>query len=470
MRVRLLGTGSADRLPNPWCDCARCEGARLAGEHRARTSVLVDDHLLIDPGPDAGSGGVALTGVRTVLITHDHPDHLDPAFLLAWSWVDGPPLLVVGPLDALERCRLWVAPDAPVTFRPLAAGDVLTAGDLHVRALPAAHSVLSGREHDGTALLYEVSGDARLLHASDTAALPHDQLAGRYDLVLLECTFGDRTDHGSAHLDLPSFGHEVAELRAAGRLAPGAQIVAVHLSHHTPADLGGRLAAVGARVVDDGDVIEVGPTDVRERTSSAHRNRRLLITGGARRGKSARAEELVADRSEVMYVATASPHPDDPEWVARVAAHRARRPAHWRTVELGPTRSEEAARGRGADRLASLVAEARAGQALLVDCLTLWLTGVVDAADGWDDPSTAAEAVSAATDELLVALASTRADVVLVTNEVGSGLVPTTASGRLFRDLLGRLNARVAAVCDDVELVSCGLPLTMKGTPWTAST
>ena len=490
MRVHLLGTGSADRLPNPWCACPRCTGARRNGEHRARTSVLVDDCLLIDPGPDIGSGGVPLTGVRTVLITHDHPDHLDPAFLLAWSWAGGPPLLVGGPPDAVERCQHWVGPDAAVSFLPLAAGDEFSAGDLHVRAFPAAHSVLAGRVHDGTALLYEVTGDARLLHASDTAALPHEQLGGPYDLVLLECTFGERTDHGSAHLDLPSFAAEVTALRAAGRLASGAQVVAVHLSHHTPSDLGERLAEHGARVVDDGTVLELG-------VDAATRGRRLLVTGGARSGKSARAETVLAGRPDVRYVAAAPAHPDDPEWVARIAAHRARRPSHWDVVELPeltssafprtgrrsirinpptvhvdhrPDDQAPSSSERPLDPLAALIAAAPVGQALLVDCLTLWLTGVVDAADAWEDPAAAELVASEGADDLCAALATTRADVVLVSNEVGSGLVPTTASGRLFRDLLGRLNAQVAAVCDDVELVTSGLPLLLKGRPWTRTT
>jgi adenosylcobinamide kinase/adenosylcobinamide-phosphate guanylyltransferase len=299
MRVALLGTGSADRWPNPWCTCPRCAWARAHGQHRSRTSALVDEVLLIDPGPDAGGGGVDLSGVRGVLITHDHPDHLDPAFLLAWSWAGREPLVVAGPAQAVDRCREWVGPDARVTFQPLVAGDRLEVAHLRARALPAAHATGGGREHDGTALLYEVVGDARLLHATDTAALPLPELAGPYDLVLLECTFGDRTDHGTAHLDLPGFGHEVARLRAGGHLAPGGRVVAVHLSHHNPVDLPERLAAVGAEVLVDG-------TEVRLGADREARGRRLLVTGGARSGKSARAEAVAAGRGgAVTYVATA---------------------------------------------------------------------------------------------------------------------------------------------------------------------
>jgi adenosylcobinamide kinase/adenosylcobinamide-phosphate guanylyltransferase len=408
----------------------------------------VDGCLLIDPGPDAGAGGVDLTGVRTVLVTHDHPDHLDPAFLLAWTWAGARDLLVAGPASALDRCRDWVGPGAPVTFHPLAAGDELVTGRHNVRALPAAHSTLSGHQHDGTALLYEVAGDGRLLYATDTAALPHPDLTGPYDAVLLELTFGDTFDHGTAHLDLASFGHELAALRGSGRLAEGARVVAVHLSHHNPNDLARRLAAIGAEVVPDGTVLRVGA----RRTGPG---RRLLLTGGARSGKSMRAERLAAGRRAVTYVATAPALDDDPEWVARVAAHRTRRPPAWTTREtLGVA---EVLLGAGPD------------ETVLVDCLALWVTGLIDLADAWAERSHAEQSVLTALTELCQALATTPADVILVSNEVGSGVVPGTPSGRLFQDLLGRVNAAVAETCDDVELITCGLPLALKGTPWTTS-
>jgi adenosylcobinamide kinase/adenosylcobinamide-phosphate guanylyltransferase len=454
MRVDLLGTGSADRWPNPWCGCDRCQWARDARVHRGRTSALLDGCLLIDPGPDAGSGGRDLTDVRTVLITHDHPDHLDPAFLLAWTWASGSGLVVAGPSEAIERCRQWVGPDAPVEFRALVAGDVVsvdgTAGPLQVRALPAAHSTRGGHAHDGTALLFEVTGeDAALLYATDTAALPHDDLDGPYDVVLLELTFGDTTDHRSAHLDLPSFGHEVARLRADGRLAPDARVIAVHLSHHNPIDLAERLAAIGAEVVHDGTALQVGPAARRV-------GRRLLVTGGARSGKSHHAESLVRGRAPVTYVATAPTYPDDPEWVERVARHRHRRPPGWRLVETA--------------QVADILRDADPQETVLVDCLTLWVTAAVDRADAWDDAPRAEAAVDEVLAHLLEALATTQADVVIVTNEVGSGIAPATASGRLFRDLLGRVNAAVSAACDDVEIVTSGIPRTLKGRTWTSST
>jgi adenosylcobinamide kinase/adenosylcobinamide-phosphate guanylyltransferase len=454
MRVDLLGTGSADRWPNPWCACERCRWAREVGIHRGRTSALVDGCLLIDPGPDAGSGGADLTGVRTVLITHDHPDHLDPAFLLAWSWASGPGLLVAGPREALDRCRAWVGPEAPVEFRALAAGDELVvdgAGSgLAIRALPAAHSTTGGHTHDGTALLYEVtSPDGAMLYATDTAALPHADLAGPFDLVLLELTFGDTTDHRSAHLDLPSFGHELARLRADGRLATAGRVVAVHLSHHNPTDLAGRLAAIGAEEGRDGMALQVGDPGQRV-------GRRLLVTGGARSGKSHHAEALVRGRAPVTYVATAPRYPDDPEWVDRITRHRHRRPSTWQLRETA--------------QVADLLRGAPPEETVLVDCLTLWVTAAVDRAAAWADPHAAEAAVEQSLADLLDALGSTRADVVLVTNEVGSGIAPATASGRLFRDLLGRVNSAVAGACDDVVLVTSGIPRTLKGHTWTSST
>jgi adenosylcobinamide kinase / adenosylcobinamide-phosphate guanylyltransferase len=323
-------------------------------------------------------------------------------------------------------------------------------GVLRVRALPAAHSTTAGREHDGTALLFEIAGtDATLLYATDTAALPHESLAGPYDVVLLELTFGDTTDHGTAHLDLPSFGHEVARLRGDGRLAPGARVVAVHLSHHNPIDLSHRLAVIGAEVVPDGTALQVGSIGRRV-------GRRLLVTGGARSGKSHHAESLVRGRVPVTYVATAPTYPDDPEWVERISRHRHRRPPGWRLRETA--------------QVADTLREAEPAETVLVDCLTLWVTAAVDRADAWGDARAAESAVDEVLADLIDALGATQADVVLVTNEVGSGVAPATTSGGLFRDLLGRVNAAVGSACDDVVLVTAGIPRTLKGRSWATST
>ena len=169
---------------------------------------------------------------------------------------------------------------------------------------------------------------------------------------------------------------------------------------------------------------------------------KTLVTGGVRSGKSAHAERLLRDEPTVTYLApgpTTAEDPD-PDWAVRLAAHRERRPAHWTTRET----RDLAAAVRDADG------------AVIVDCLGTWLTAVVDGI-GWDaDRETLEKQVGAAVDELVAALRGTDATVVLVTNEVGLGVVPEHRSGRVFRDLLGTVNQRVATACDDVLLVVAG--------------
>ena len=174
--------------------------------------------------------------------------------------------------------------------------------------------------------------------------------------------------------------------------------------------------------------------------------RRVLITGGVRSGKSAYAERLLARRHGVTYLAT-GPVPDphrDAEWAARIAAHRDRRPTGWTTVET----TDPAAVLRAADG------------PVLLDCLGTWVTALLDELEAWHRP---AEAWQPAFDERVAEFlrAWREADVVAVTNEVGWGVVSEHASGRLFADLLGRLNQRVAAASDDVVLMVMGRPLSL---------
>jgi adenosylcobinamide kinase/adenosylcobinamide-phosphate guanylyltransferase len=172
---------------------------------------------------------------------------------------------------------------------------------------------------------------------------------------------------------------------------------------------------------------------------------RTLVLGGARSGKSAYAEALLAAEPDVTYVATAAARPDDLEWQERVRLHQLRRPAGWLTEEEAD--------------LPALLREASGP--VLVDCVSLWLTGVLDTCDCWDDPTGLTKARDSY-DELLAAWSATRARVVLVSSEVGWGVVPGTPSGRLFRDELGRLNAALAVAADEVLLVVAGLPLRLK--------
>lgn len=172
---------------------------------------------------------------------------------------------------------------------------------------------------------------------------------------------------------------------------------------------------------------------------------RTLVLGGTRSGKSRHAEGLLGDDAAVRYVATGRRIPGDTDWDARIAAHAARRPAHWTTEEVG-----------GTELAAAL---ARPGP-VLVDDLATWLTGVLDDAGAWDAPVVPAT-VDAAVDGLVAAVAAAPGPLVLVSAETGLGVVPDTRAGRLFRDRLGELNAAVARVCDDVVLVVAGRVLAL---------
>lgn len=167
--------------------------------------------------------------------------------------------------------------------------------------------------------------------------------------------------------------------------------------------------------------------------------RTRLVLGGARSGKSRHAQACAeADGGARVFIATAQPF--DAEMVDRIAHHRADRDARWRTVEAP---LELAAAIRDADA---------ADTVLLVDCLTLWASNLL-LSDG--DPD-------AATDALVAAMADVRGRLVLVSNEVGWGIVPDNALARRFRDVAGRINQRVAARADRVELIVAGLPIALK--------
>jgi adenosylcobinamide kinase/adenosylcobinamide-phosphate guanylyltransferase len=438
MRVTLLGTGGADGWPNPFCGCASCVGALERGEVRGQSAALVDGVLLLDCGPEVPRNalrlGISLRGVRHLLITHAHPDHTGAAALMWRGWVEQKhPLTVVGPPAVIAECRQWVGPDDPITFTEVRAGERLRVGEYDVRVLAADH----GDESVGPAVLYDVTGPdgQRLLYATDTAPLPEPSLVpeARYDLVLMEETFGDHTSHGADHLDLTTWPDQIRRLRAVGAVTDASRLVVTHLGHHNPptAELAERLKPWGAEVLPDGAVIGLGPAS---RTAAPWRT---LVLGGARSGKSSYAESLLLACEQVTYVATSGSRPDDPEWASRVACHRERRPAHWDTVETTD--------------LASLLREHTG--VLLIDCLTLWLTAVMDRVGAWDGGDWQADV-----DALIEAWRDTRAVVVAVTNEVGSGVVPASASGRLFRDALGSLNARIAVNSESVVQLVAGIP------------
>lgn len=172
-------------------------------------------------------------------------------------------------------------------------------------------------------------------------------------------------------------------------------------------------------------------------------DRRILITGGVRSGKSRYGETLLAESPEVTYVAT-GPVPDpatDPEWAARILDHRAQRPAHWSTLETSDV--------AGVLRSVS--------GAIMIDCLGTWLTAVIDGLGSWEEPI-----VRWRSDfhdqlrDLISAWQHRQSLAIAVTNEVGWGLVSTYRSGRVFTELLGLVNQEMAAASDEVILVVAG--------------
>ncbi|MEU6316179.1 bifunctional adenosylcobinamide kinase/adenosylcobinamide-phosphate guanylyltransferase [Streptomyces sp. NPDC047009] len=399
MEVTLLGTGAPAGLPRPDCPCAACARA-LGPEARAATAVLVDGTLLLDLTPGAAFAA-ARAGQSLSGVRQ----------VLLTHPHEGPPIEVPAGLPQPVR-----VPDG----RELA---LLTGHRVRALAMdsPGTGYVVTGPE--GLRLLYLPPGAA-------PAGL--GEPAESYDMVIADAV--GRPD-------------ALAKLRAVGALGPATDVVAVHLDHDVPpgAEQRRRLAAAGARAVPDGTTLAVGAyEDVPEVPQ------RTLVLGGARSGKSVEAERRLEAFPDVLYVATGGSRNGDTEWAARVAAHRERRPGSWRTAEtcdLVPLLKDE-------------------GPPLLIDCLSLWLTDAMDTVNAWDDAEWAAggeRALRARVRELTRAVRETRRTVVAVSNEVGSGIVPSTASGRRYRDELGRLNAAFAGECEHVLLIVAGQALTLRG-------
>jgi adenosylcobinamide kinase/adenosylcobinamide-phosphate guanylyltransferase len=168
-----------------------------------------------------------------------------------------------------------------------------------------------------------------------------------------------------------------------------------------------------------------------------------LVLGGVRSGKSRYAHTLANQHARVAFIATAERR-DDPEMQRKIELHRAERPTHWSTIEE-PLQLAHAIQSASTQ-----------SDAILVDCLTFYAANLLEA-HGED-----ALALRHETERLCAALHTARCSIILVSNEVGSGVVPAYASGRRFRDLVGELNQRVAAVAGTVVLMIAGLPLPLK--------
>jgi len=314
----------------------------------------------------------------------------------------------------------------------------------------------------------------RLLLADGPGAIPAPPPGTRpYDIVLL---------------DMLASPVQLGELRARGLVHDRTAVVALYTDHRITSEdeMARRCALWGAVQAHDGQVI-TGPAAAPPH--AAARPHRTLILGGGRSGKSTEAELRLAAEPQVTYLAAgpfaptrpvvphSSPHvadtlqgwagadgQSDTEWTRRVAAHRARRPGWWRTAE-------------SLDVAGYLRAESGA---LLIDGIGTWLAAVLDQAGMWasempeqaalgrggeadrgqPDPATV---VQAAIDQLVAAWRQTDALVVAVTDQVGSGLVPTYWTGRVFRDQLGWLNQRLAAESELILLVTAGRVTTLPG-------
>lgn len=195
------------------------------------------------------------------------------------------------------------------------------------------------------------------------------------------------------------------------------------------------VLSFGARALDEAAETVRPPLGVGHRT---------LVLGGARSGKSRHAEKLLSGHDEVIYVATGRPTDgSDAEWEERIAAHRKRRPDGWLTVETVD--------------IASVLRDADCP--VLIDGLSTWLTRLCDHAGAWQNAPGWQERTEEQISHVLDAWQSAVVPAVAVSDEVGSGIVPETPAGRLFRDALGTLNQRVAAASSSVVLVVAGKPV-----------
>ena len=173
-------------------------------------------------------------------------------------------------------------------------------------------------------------------------------------------------------------------------------------------------------------------------------DRVILVLGGVRSGKSRYAQRLAQLAKRVTFVATAERR-DDEEMLKKIECHRSERPSHWKTIEE-PLNLAHIVRSAAPDC-----------DVLLIDCLTLFASNLLEA-HGEDEALAQLQI-----DDLCTALQSASCNVILVSNEVGSGVVPAYALGRRFRDLVGEINQRIAAVADSVLFIIAGLPLALKG-------
>jgi adenosylcobinamide kinase / adenosylcobinamide-phosphate guanylyltransferase len=389
MEISLAGTGGGRGWPEPGCPCASCARAGTAGRPREPVQVLVDGVLRIEPGRPPGPA----PGYRVERVPG------------GWA--------VTGP----DGARLLAGDRGAGLGTPAGTGGTGGGGGTGPRG------------------------------AADHGAANHGAGDQRppYDIVLLDL------------LEDPA---QLGWLRHQGLVRPSTVVAVLHADHRVSSEeeLARRCGFWGVTVPRDGDVLTVtagagaGPSPAAADRPGAGTGqpRRVLVLGGARSGKSQHAELRLAAEPDVTYLA-AGPYPDgaqpegDQDWARRVAAHRARRPRWWQTVEVSDA-APVLRNGTGV---------------ILFDGAGTWLAAVMAESGAWDGAAGAADLIAARVDELVAAWRQTQARVVAVSDEVGSSIHPPTASGRLFRDQLGWLNQRLAAESEEAVLLVSGRALTL---------
>ncbi len=399
MRVLVEGSGGSDGWPRPGCRCASCLRQAADGNLRAQSTVVVDGQLRLRvAGDGTGRNGAQGAGVAG---------------------------------EGARNREAGAAGEGAGNREAGAAGEGAAgegagnAGGYRVRRL--------ADRRDGGAGGWDVTAPdgGRLLYPAGPGAVPAPpEGAAPYRV---------------AFLDLLGDPAQLGWLRARGLITAGTVTAVACADHRVPSEreLARRCGFWRAGLVRDGDAIDPDRSVINGLDLPAG-TRRVLVLGGARSGKSERAELRLAGEPDVTYVATGRLGADDPDWAARVAAHRARRPPWWRTAETTD--------------LAGLLGTARG--ALLIDGIGSWLAAILDEC-GWDDAAAARETLAGRIAGLTGAWRQTRACVVAVSDETGMGVVPATPAGRLFRDELGRLNQALAAESEEAELIVAGrvLPL-----------
>jgi adenosylcobinamide kinase/adenosylcobinamide-phosphate guanylyltransferase len=422
MRVLVEGSGGAAGWPQPGCRCASCLRAELDGSIRERSTIVIDGVVRL------GIGGAEDIGGRGT-----------------WS----------GDVGAESR-GTWSG-DVGAESRGTGSGDVgaesrgTGAGTGSGGAGAYRIQELADARNQGKPGGWEVTGPdgGRLLYPARPGAVPEPaEGAAAYDI---------------AFLDLLGEPAQLGLLRAR-RLITADTVTAVAFADHrvsAEGELRRRCGFWRAELTRDGDAVTTARSAEKGFTAE-RRPWRVLVLGGARSGKSERAELRLAGEPDVTYVATGAAgttrsgetvEPGGPtgpagtvgsaadlEWAARVAAHRARRPTWWRTAETTD--------------LAGVLAGARG--ALLIDGIGTWLAAAMDECGAWDGSADSAARLAARIAGLVGAWRQTRAYVVAVSDETGLGVVPATPAGRRFRDELGRLNQVLAAESEEAELVVAG--------------